>query len=251
MARMEVLAMLCTLAAGCGGMRRGMTGPPAPPASPGVSIVWMEPFDELNSSRWRNVEVRGNSQYRAVSLDGRSCLRAESHATGSILLTTVRFEPKAYPWLMWQWRVDQLVQGEALDQPKGSDAAARVYVYFETQGLPWQKRNIDYVWSASLPVGTSLTSAYSPTSHIVVVESGADHAGQWRDAERNLAEDYRESFHEEPPGVIAIGLMTDSDNTGSESLAYFDEVRIGKYPSRAGTAVEPARAGAKPAAASH
>ena len=211
----------------------------------------MEPFDEFNSSRWRNVDVRGKSEYRVVTLDGRSCLRADSHLTGSILLTTVRFDPKAYPWLMWQWRVDRLVQGEALDQPRGSDAAARVYVYFETQGLPWQKRNIDYVWSASLPVDTSLNSAYSNTSRIIVVESGADHTAQWRDAERNLVEDYRESFHEEPPEVIAIGLMTDSDNTASESLAYFDEVRIGKYSSHPRLITEFARAGAKLTEASH
>ena len=201
---------------------------------PQLSVLWMEPFERLNPSQWREVEVRGKSRYQVLTLDGRSCLRAESHAGASILLTSVRFNPQMYPWLVWQWRVDQPVEHEALDQPQGSDAAARVYVYFETHGLPWQKRNIDYVWSAHFPIGTQLSSAFSSASKIFVVESGIEHLKQWQRVERNLVDDYRQSFHEDPPQVVAIGLMTDSDNTGGDSLAYFDEVRIGRFSSRAG-----------------
>lgn len=225
--------MACLLAWGCGGPRQVMSVPLVPPliAPPQLSIFWMEPFHELSPSRWRDVEVRGKSQYQVVTLDGRSCLKAESHGGASILLASVRFDPQVYPWLAWEWRVDQLIEREALDTPKGSDAPARVYVYFETQGLPWQKRNVDYVWSAFLPVGARLTSAYSAASHILVVESGAAHLGRWRRVERNVADDYRQSFHEDPPPVIAIGLMTDSDNTGGDSLAYIDDIRIGRFSS--------------------
>jgi hypothetical protein len=46
--------------------------------------------------------------------------------------------------------------------------------------------------------------------------------------ERNLEEDFERCFKDKVPHVIAIGIMTDSDNTKSSSLAYFDEVRISR-----------------------
>jgi hypothetical protein len=104
-------------------------------------------------------------------------------------------------------------------------------VYFETGGLPWQKRSLDYVWSASLPAGTVLDSAFSPASKIIVMESGVESPGRWRTVERNLQADYQRSFGRGPvPNVVAIGLMSDSDNTGGETLAYFDTVRVSRVP---------------------
>lgn len=198
-----------------------------PPKSP---IAWMEPFDALDPQRWHEVEVRGHTQYQVISLEGRSCLQARSHDGASILLSAVRFDPDAYEWLSWQWRVEELVAGEALDRKDGSDAPARVYVYFDTRGLPWQKRSLDYVWSSTLPVGSVLSSAYSSTSRIIVADSGSTALGQWRRVERNLEADYKRSFGGEPPDVIAIGIMTDTDNTHATALAYFDDFRISRAP---------------------
>lgn len=174
--------------------------------------------------------MRHHTRYETTVLDGRSCLRAQSSAAASILLSAVRFDPETYEWLAWEWRVDQLVEGEALERKEGSDAAARVYVYFETKGLPWQKRSLDYVWSALLPVGTILDSAYSSESKIIVVESGSAPLGQWRTVERNLEDDYKRCFDEDLPDVIAIGLMSDTDDTGGRTLAYFDELRVSRLP---------------------
>ena len=207
-----------------------VTVPLMPPLipTPKPSVLWAESFDALDPHRWRNVEVHGFTHYAAVVLEGRACLKAHSQAVASILLTPVQFDPNVYEWLSWDWRVDKLVDGEALQRKDGSDAAARLYVYFETRALPWQKRNLDYVWSASLPVGTALESAYAPSSKILVVDSGPAFLGQWRHVERNIKEDYRRRFGKNPPRVIAIGMMTDTDNTATEALAYFDDVRVSR-----------------------
>ena len=82
------------------------------------------------------------------------------------------------------------------------------------------------MWSASVPVGTILTSAFSRRAKIIVVESGREHLGRWRTVTRNLADDYRRAFGDEPPAVIAVGLMSDSDNTRSSTSAYFDDLRL-------------------------
>ena len=193
-------------------------------------VLWSEPFNVLDASRWREIEVMQRTEYAVVDLDGRRCLKAHSRDGASILLAQVGFDASDHKWLSWEWRVDRLVAGEALARKQGSDAAARLYVYFKTAGLPWQKRNLDYVWSATLPVGTVLESPYSHSSKIIVVESGPAALGQWRRVERNLHDDYRRCFMEEPPPVVAIGVMNDSDNTHDEALAYFDELRIAREP---------------------
>lgn len=216
---------------GCGTQR--VTVPLLPPLFPAPipSVLWTETFDQPHHARWREVEVKGATRYETVMLEGRACLRAMSQAGASILLTEVRFDPDAYEWLRWSWRVDQLVEGEALDRKEGSDVAARVYVFFETPGWGWQKRSLDYVWSATWPVGTIRSSAYARDSKILVVESGPDHLGQWRTVERNLEEDYERCFNDRLPEVIAIGLMSDTDNTRRQALAYFDDLQVSRAPS--------------------
>ncbi|PIQ83820.1 MAG: hypothetical protein COV75_05355 [Candidatus Omnitrophica bacterium CG11_big_fil_rev_8_21_14_0_20_63_9] len=226
------LALVSLAIGGCSFRQIARSWRPLPPsASTTTLVLWFEPFETLDPERWRHTEVKGRTQYDIVTLDERRCLKAESRDGASILLAAADFDPDKFEWLSWSWRVDQLVEGEALDRKQGSDAAARVYVYFETPGLPWQKRNIDYVWSATLPVGTILQSAFAASSKMIVVESGTSALGQWRRVERNLEEDYRRCFGKyDPPNVIAIGLMTDTDNTHSVAIAYFDDLRISRRP---------------------
>ncbi len=212
--------------------------PPFLSATPASSVLWMEPFEALDPQRWRNVEVKGRTQYDVVALDGQSCLRARSHEAASILVHRIRYDPDTYAGLSWQWRVDQLVDGEDLARKDGSDAAARVYVYFESRGLPWQQQNIDYVWSRSLPVGTVLNSAYAANSKILVVDSGSDALGTWRAVLRDIGQDYERCFHHHAPHVVAIGVMSDTDNTQGQALAYFDDVMV----SRSSAASVPASA---------
>lgn len=227
-------ALVCGLllsAPGCSSHR--VTVPLMPPFIPQAksAVRWEERFDELSPAAWREVSVRRRTDYSPVELDGRRCLRADSRHGASILLSSVPFNPETFEWFSWSWRVDTFVDGEALQRKDGSDASARVYVYFETGGLPWQKRNIDYVWSAMLPIDTLLDSAFSSSSKIIVVESGSGSVGQWRTVERNLQDDYERCFGKgRLPEVIAIGIMTDTDNTGATALAYFDDLRISRLP---------------------
>jgi hypothetical protein len=230
----RLLAASVCILSGCAQTRITIPILPPLPMDPASlhAAFWTEPFNGVDPERWKDVEVESrHSVYEPVLLDDRPCLRARSQGGASILLAEVRFDPEKYEWFSWDWRVDQLVAGEALERKDGSDAAARVYVYFDTGKLPWQKRNLDYVWSATLPAGTVLNSAFSPASKIIIVESGTGALGQWRHVERNLEEDYELAFGKQSlPDVVAIGVMSDSDNTGGESLAYFDDLRVSARP---------------------
>jgi len=192
--------------------------------------LFHEPLQTLDPKRWREIEVKGKTTFTIEELAGARVLKAHSNDAASILLAPFRFNSNHYPWLSWRWRVDQLLEHEDLRTKAGSDAAARVYVYFNTPGLPWQKRNLDYVWSSVLPVGTILPSAFADSSMVIAVDSGPEHLGTWRAVTRNIPEDYRRCFGQDPPDVLAIGLVTDSDSTHTEAVAYYDEILITREP---------------------
>ncbi len=214
---------------GCAGQIQRVSDT-SPASSSPHAVLWTEPFETLDLARWHEVALQGHTSYRAVVLDGQRCLEAQSHGAASILINPVYFDPTNYPWLSWQWRVDRLIEREALNQRHGSDASARVYVYFKSRGLPWQKRNLDYVWSAVLPVGTIVTSPFSSASKMIVAESSVSALHQWQSVERNLLEDFHRCFGDRPPEVVAIGLMSDTDSIGGDSLAYFRNLRVGHLP---------------------
>ena len=44
--------------------------------------------------------------------------------------------------------------------------------------------------------------------------------------EKHLVEDYRRAFGEDPPKVGAVAIMTDTDNTGEEAVAWYGAIRF-------------------------
>jgi hypothetical protein len=59
-----------------------------------------------------------------------------------------------------------------------------------------------------------------------VVESGAEHVGQWRNYQRNVAEDYERAFGEKPGRLIGVGVLTDTDNTVQKMEAWYGDIRL-------------------------
>jgi hypothetical protein len=65
---------------------------------------------------------------------------------------------------------------------------------------------------------------------MIVAASGSDRVGSWQEISRNLLEDYRRAFGEEPGRITAIGIMTDTDNTGGRAQAWYGDIAFGKLP---------------------
>ena len=61
---------------------------------------------------------------------------------------------------------------------------------------------------------------------MIAVQSDPTHVGQWLEEKRNLIEDYRKCFAEEPSKASAVALMTDTDNTGEEAVAWYGPIRL-------------------------
>lgn len=56
---------------------------------------------------------------------------------------------------------------------------------------------------------------------MIVAETGPDNLGQWQDVKRNLYEDFKRAYGEEPGPVTGIGIMTDTGNTSEKARAWY------------------------------
>lgn len=180
-------------------------------------------FSKGDLSGWSKKIFKGETEYTIIQVDGRKALRAVSKNAASGLVRKIEKNPAEYPILRWSWKIEHTLKREDGTKKSGDDFAARVYVVFP-QVLFWKTRAINYVWSAKLPKGTAIPNAYTANAVMVAVESGDGKAGTWVNEERNIFEDYTRFFGENPPSLGAVALMSDTDNTGDEAVAYFGDI---------------------------
>lgn len=130
-----------------------------------------------------------------------------------------------HPRLTWDWRATKLPPGAREDQKRLNDTGAGLYVIFAIDGLIVKRpRTIKYTYSSTLPVGTVVD--YGKLK-VIVASTARDGYGGWEHVERDVVADYRRVFGGEPPDEpLSIRLWADSDDTGAEAEADFDNITI-------------------------
>ena len=170
------------------------------------------------SPKWEEKSFKGTTLYQVTREDNQWCIKATSHSSASALYYKISYDTKKYPILTWRWKVDHVLSNGNALKKEGDDYAARIYVVFPSI-LFWKTKAINYIWANKLPRGTSVANPYASNAIMIAVESGSTHTGKWLDERRNVFEDFRRYFRQDPPQVGAIAIMTDTDNTGEKALA--------------------------------
>jgi len=173
---------------------------------------------------WQEKRFEGRTDYRLATRDNRTALRAHSDGAASGLFKEITVDLAKTPVLHWSWRVDNLLEGVDERSKAGDDYPARVYVVFSGGLFFWRTRAINYVWSSNQPEGASWPNAFTSNAQMVAVTSGPGRLGQWVSEQRNVAEDYRRLFGEEPGSVAAVAIMTDTDNSGQSATAWYGDI---------------------------
>ena len=196
---------------------------------------------------WILSRFKRPTAYRLVNEQGRTvvCARAESSASG--LIHPLDLDPRSYPVLHWHWKVDDLIQKADNTQKHLEDSPVRLVVSFsgDIDKLDLQDRmffdnvrlltgqqmpyaTLMYIWENRAPKETVIDNRHTSRIKMIVAESGRDRLGQWQDVTRNIIEDYRRAFGEEPGRITAIGIMTDTDNTGDNAHAWYGDIAFRK-----------------------
>ena len=167
----------------------------------------------------------GQTEYRVVERDDRRVLSAVANGSASGLIFPLRFDPAEWPWLEWQWMVNGTVEKGDARFKHGDDYAARVYVIFP-HWLPLRSRSINYIWANRLPHGTAQANTFTGNAMMLALRSGGSKSGRWIAERRNLVEDYRRLFGEDPPDEAVVAIMTDTDQTLESVQAWYDDIRL-------------------------
>jgi hypothetical protein len=224
--RRITLLLLTLMLAGCAGL-----GPEAPPPPKG----------------WHAVSLPGKepTRYQWGTKDGRRALGAASERSASLWRRKVDVAAERLGPVEFAWWVDTLIEDASIADASREDAAARVLFAFEgdERKLPARTRAIYdlaealtgerppyatlmYVFETSKPVGTIVHGVRSDRVRKMVLDSGAGSLRQWRVHQRDLAADFRAAFGEDPGRLIAVAVMTDSDNTKSRAAAWYQPPTI-------------------------
>jgi hypothetical protein len=192
-------------------------------------------------------KIPRHTAYTLVRDEGRVVIMAVSEAASSGLTKETRLDPREYPLVQWRWKVGNVLEKGDVSKKEGDDYPARIYITFEYDGTKvsfFKKAQyeaikllygryppqgaINYIWESKAPVGTMVPNTYTDQVVMFVVQSGPDKLNTWVTEQRNVYDDYRKAFGQEPPMISGVAIMTDTDNTGESATAYYGDISFHK-----------------------
>jgi hypothetical protein len=172
---------------------------------------------------WSYLWLLGDSDiFTPGHLDGHDVIKCCTRADVAILRRRCDLDTTEDATLSWRWRVEKLPSKTREDVLNHHD--------YLSVAVEWESgKDITYMWSASLPVGTVFTCPIpqwaSRETH-VVVRSGAEEVGFWCEEQRSLYRDYVDILGEKPGRIVAVWLIAVSIFQHGEGRAAFGPIRI-------------------------
>lgn len=133
---------------------------------------------------------------------------------------------KETPVVEWSWKVTVLPTGGNSCRKATDDQAAQLYIVWPRFPKEVRSRIIGYVWDTTAPVGTTCKSEKSGTVTYVVVRSGSADLGKWFTDRRNVVDDFRRIYGEDPDPPAALSIATDSNDTNSTSESFIGTIQF-------------------------
>jgi hypothetical protein len=183
-----------------------------------------------------------------VIKDGIPAVRLYSKAALTFLEKTVNIDVKEFPIVAWKWRVENIHKENDERTMEGDDHPIRIFFVFEPDeskqsfwfrlkrfvyldrihGHPTGGRFTEYLWSSHLQPGDIINDPGKPWQKLMVVEGGSRNLGKWLSYKKNLYEDFKKLYGEEPRRLIFIGILNDTDQTGQEAVSYIADLMFHK-----------------------
>jgi len=197
--------------------------------------------------RWEQLVLTGkrSEPFKPTHILGQAALQVQANHSVSILRQRFEGGLPAVGRLTFSWKIDVLPMAFDLRDPQAEDSPVRVVLAFggdrsrldaRTNRLSELSRlltgeelpyaTLAYVWSAREPLETVVNNPRTDRIRKLVVETGTMSLGQWLRYERDVRQDFIRAFGEEPGPLMAVALMTDTDNTSSQLQAWYGRLRL-------------------------
>ena len=196
---------------------------------------------------WEHYRLPGKQAtlYSSEPFQGRPALKAQANSSASMLRRKLRVEPEALGVVRFSWLVESQMAQADLGDADADDSAVRVVLVFEGDREKFSQRNamlselallltgeplpyatLMYAWCPTCEKGQIITNARTDRVRTLVLEGGNVGLGQWKDYARDIRADYLNAFGEPPGALIAIGVMTDSDNTRGNVVSWYGPIEL-------------------------
>ena len=185
------------------------------------------------------------TEFKFVEEAGAVVLKAHAEAAASGLNHRVKFDIKSAPIIEFRWKVANLIEGADNHVASKEDSPVRIVLGFDgdrskltfgektksllaksASGKELPYAQLIYVWANKHPVGTVIANPHTKRVEMVVAVSGAADVGKWVTLSRNVVDDFKRAFGEEPGLMIDVGILTDTDNTGATVDAWYGDIRF-------------------------
>jgi hypothetical protein len=248
------LALACLLA-GCAGMPAQGDSQSAGDSSAArqtagrAATPWDDASVRPNTvTQWlhRTFPGKASNQFAYLQLDGRKAMGVKSSGSASMLRKVVSIEPAQLDAVRFSWKVPALITDADMALRDKDDSPVRLVLAFDGDRSKLSARDrmlselanaltgedmpyatLMYVWCNKREPGSVVMNPRTDRIRKLVLESGPNKLNRWIDYERDIRADYRQAFGEEPGRLIAVGIMTDTDNTQSTAQAWYGPVVLG------------------------
>jgi hypothetical protein len=242
------------------------------PSATGETAVRVSPFSAARGAeivagwqQWIMSRLLNRTQYRTIQDEGVPVIEARAESAASGLLQEVSIDPAENKYISWRWKTSSLIPTADNTRRGKDDSPVRIVVAFDGDkskfdfedratadmvklfsGREMPYATLMYIWENKQPVGTVLDNHNTGRAKMIVAESGAAKVGQWVALTRNVQEDYRRAFGEEPGRIISVGVMTDTNTTQSNITAYYGDISfLSAISGAGGFGVSPASTAAR------
>ena len=167
------------------------------------------------------LRIRGGHRPRSSETGSRA--RARGTASGRVL--DIALDPQTWRYLRWSWQIEQPVSVD--------DVRVEAATTLQRAGLcrllggwaPWRATSLVYVWAESDTPSAFWRNPFTDQAMMMAATRGRA-SKSWTVVERDLVADYRAAFDRDPPQIIAIAIMTDTDQTGATASARYGDLEI-------------------------
>jgi hypothetical protein len=197
-------------------------------------------WQELSFSRFR-----APTKFELVDDDGTTVAHAISENSSSVMLENIDIDPNEFPILSWRWKAPRLVPGANSTSRKSEDTPVRIIIAFEGDkdklsfsdqmtfaesrallGTDPPYATLEYTWGDGAAKESVINNGWNPRIRLLLAQSGPERLGEWVMENRNIVEDFRRVFGEEPGRMVSIGIHCDSDATETKSEGFFGDIKF-------------------------
>ena len=179
---------------------------------------------------WRKKDKGKPMPYR-VEGKRQNYLAARDSGHSVILGKFLHWNPRQYPILSWCWRANHLPPDGNEFLNEANDSAVGLYVIFSQNWLRVPKQ-IKYVWSTTLPLGTVGRRNKMFRPWFFVKESGEKNKDHWQFEIVDLEHDHKLKLGGPPAKrTIGLGILSDANSTDSYAEGFYTDFRAWKRPS--------------------